>query len=414
MDLLANAQFAIGNCQLLQIMFSTRMRLLYHLRLVGLVTTGGLCGLPVMAAGPASSDYSMFVYIGTYTGPKSQGIYVTRFDPAAGRLTSPELAAKTANPTFLALHPNRRCLYAVAETGTWGGQPVGAVSAFRISPETGSLTLLNQQSSGGAGPCHLALDRTGKCLLVANYGSGSIALLPLQAEGALGQPSATIQHHGSSLNPQRQQGPHAHFITPDPANRFLLTCDLGLDKVLLYRLDAVQGSLAPHDPPWATLEPGAGPRHLAFHPNGRWLFVINELASSLTAFAYDARGGSLKQLQSLSTLPATFAGNNSGAEVQVHPSGKFVYASNRGHDSIAAFAVESRTGRLSLVAHQSTQGKTPRHFALDPTGRWLLAENQDSDNIVVFRVDAQTGRLTPAGQEVKVGSPVCVLFLALK
>ncbi len=354
----------------------------------------------------------MVVYIGTYTGARSQGIYLARFDPASGRLSAPKLAAKASNPSFLAIHPNRRFLYAVSETGNFGGKPGGAVGAYSIEAETGRLTLLNQQSSGGAGPCHLALDRTGKWLLTANYGSGSVALLPVQADGALGEPAATIQHQGSSINLQRQEGPHAHFITVDPADHFVLACDLGLDKVLVYRLAPLKGALVLNDPPSAALKASAGPRHLAFHPNGRLVFVISEMGSSLTSFAYDAAGGTLKEVETVSTLPASFSGNSSGAEVQVHPNGKFVYGSNRGHDSIVAFAVDPASGRLSLVGHQFTQGRTPRHFALDPTGHWLLAENQDSDSIVVFQVDAETGRLSPARQQVRVGSPVCIQFLA--
>jgi 6-phosphogluconolactonase len=389
------------------------MKLLYHLRLVGLILAGGLLCAQVTTAASASSGGSVSVYIGTYTtGAKSQGICLAHLDSATGRLGAPELAAKTTNPSFLAAHPNRRFLYAVGETGNFRGKPVGMVSAFGIAADTGKLTLLNEQSSGGAGPCHLAVDRTGKWLLVANYGSGSIAVLPIQEDGALGEPGAIVQHHGSSVNPQRQEGPHAHFITPGAGNRFVLTCDLGLDKVLVYRLDPATGTLVPNDPPGASLRPGAGPRHLAFHPNGRLLFVISEMGSSLTAFSWDSRRGALKELETVSTLPAGFTGNSTCAEVQVHPSGKFLYGSNRGHDSIAVFAVDSGTGKLSLLEHQSTHGKTPRHFAIDPTGRWLLAENQDSDNVVEFGIDAQTGRLTPEGQEIKVGSPVCVEFVA--
>ena len=394
-------------------MFFRRMKLLHHLRFVGLIPAGGLFCCSFNAAASASGDESVRLYVGTYTGARSQGIYLMRFDPATGRLSAPELAAKTANPSFLAVHPNRRFLYAVGEMGNFRGKPVGAVSAFGIAANTGKLTLINEQPSGGAGPCHLTVDRTGKWLLVANYSSGSIAVLPIGEDGALGEPGAIVQHHGSSVDPQRQAGPHAHFITFDPSGRFVLTCDLGLDKVLVYRLDPAKGTLEPNDPPGASLKPGSGPRHLAFHPNGRLLFVISEMGSTLTAFSWDSRRGALKELETVSTLPAGFAGNSTCAEVQMHPSGKFLYASNRGQDSIAVFAVNARSGKLSLVEHQSTQGKTPRHFAIDPTGRWLLAENQDSDNIVVFRIDRQTGRLTPAGEEVRVGSPVCVLFLTM-
>jgi len=356
----------------------------------------------------------MRVYIGTYTGAKSKGIYVSPFDPATGRLGAPELAASMPSPSFLAMHPDGRHLYAVGETSNLGGKQVGAVNAFRIDEKTGLLTLLNQQSSGGAGPCHLSLDKTGKCVLVANYGSGSVAALPIQADAKLAEPSAAIQHQGSSADPQRQAGPHAHFITVDPANRFALACDLGLDQVLVYRVDPAKGFLAPNAPPFASAKPGSGPRHLAFSPDDRFVYMISEMGATMTAFAYDAKRGSLKELQTVSTLPADFTGAKSCAEVQVHPSGKFVYGSNRGHDSIAVFAVDASSGKLTCVDYQSTQGKTPRHFAIDPTGQWLLAENQDSDNIVVFRLDSKTGRLSPAGQMVEVASPVCAVFAPMK
>jgi len=363
-----------------------------------------------MLAENAPSLNGIPVYIGTYTSGKSKGIYVSRFDPATGRLTAPELAAETPSPSFLALHPGGKFLYAVGENTRLGGKPVGAVSAFSRDAKTGQLTPLNHQSSGGAGPCHLAVDPTGKCLLVANYGDGSIAALAIHADGTLAEPGTVIQHHGSSVNAARQAGPHAHFITPGPANRFALACDLGLDQVLVYRLDPAKSTLVANDPPFATVKPGSGPRHLAFHPSGRFVFLINEMGATMTAFAYDAERGTLKELQTVSTLPAGFTGAKSGAGVQVHPSGKFVYGSNRGHDSIAVFGFEPASGRLTFLECQSTQGKTPRHFALDPAGQWLLAENQDSDSIVVFRVDAKTGRLSPTGQTVSVGAPVCAVF----
>jgi 6-phosphogluconolactonase len=386
------------------------------LRLICHSAFGVFFALGNLATSVASAlpEGSMLVYIGTYTGSKSQGIYVSRFDPTTGSLSQPELAAEAKNASFLALHPDRRLLYAVGEVDTFGGKQAGSVSAFRIDSKSGKLDLLNQQPSGGTGPCHLAVDAAGKCILVANYGSGSIAALPIQAGGKLGEPSAIIQHQGSSLNPQRQTGPHAHFITSDPANRFVLACDLGLDKVLVYRFDPAKAALQPNEPASISLKAGAGPRHLAFHPNGRLAYVINEMGSTLTVFAYDAKRGALRELQSLSTLPGSFKGNNTCAEVQIHPSGKFVYASNRGHDSIALFGVEPETGKLIELGHQSTGGKTPRHFALDPAGKWLLAENQDSDTIVVFRVDSQTGKLTATGSPLHVGAPVCVLFVPVK
>jgi 6-phosphogluconolactonase len=392
-------------------MFSRPMNLPVEFRLIWPALICGLVYPPAMFAATRPLPDTMLVYIGTYTGAKSKGIYVSHFDPATGRLSSPELAAETASPSFLALHPGGRFLYAVGETANLGSKRTGAVSAFSLDAKTGKLTSLNRQSSGGTGPCHLAVDQTGKCLLVANYGSGSIAALPIQAGGSLGEPGAVIQHRGSSVNPQRQAGPHAHFITPDPANRFALTCDLGLDQVLVYRLDPDKAALAANDPPFVAVKPGSGPRHLAFHPSGRFVFLINEMGSTLTAFGYDAKRGALKELQTLSTLPEGFAGRSTCAEVQVHPSGDFVYGSNRGHDSIAVFAFDRVSGKLTCLEHQSTQGKNPRHFALDPTGQWLLAENQDSDSIVVFRVDSKTGRLSATGQRVSVGAPVCAVFV---
>ena len=390
------------------------MQLLLRLHLIWPVLACAFIYTAAIFAEAPPADGAMRVYIGTYTGPKSKGIYVSRFDPATGRLTTPELAATTPNPSFLALHPGGRFLYAVSETGNLAGKSVGAVSAFSLDPQTGQLTLLNQQSSGGTWPCHLAVDPTGKCVLVANYGNGGIAALPIRVDGGLGEAGTVIQHDGSSVNPARQAGPHAHFIAPDPANRFALTCDLGLDQVLVYRLDSARAALLPNNPPFTPIKPGSGPRHLVFHPSGRFVFLINELAATLTVFAYDPKPGTLKELQTVSTLPEAFAGGRSGAELQVHPSGKFVYGSNRGHDSIAVFSLDPKSGRLTLVQHQSTQGKTPRHFALDPSGQWLLAENQDSDTIVIFRVDAETGRLSATSQTVSLGAPACAIFAPVK
>jgi 6-phosphogluconolactonase len=351
------------------------------------------------------------VYFGTYTGAKSKGIYVSRFDPATGRLSAPELAAATRNPSFLALHPGGHFLYAVGEVDNAGGKPAGTVSAFALDRISGKLTLLNQQASGGAGPCHLAVDATGKCLLVANYGSGSIAALPIHADGRLGEAATTIQHTGSSVNPQRQAGPHAHFICPSPDNRFALNCDLGLDQVLVYHLDANAATLTTNDPPFATVAPGAGPRHLTFSPDGKFVYVLNEMGSTISAFSYNPTNAAMTEVQTLSTLPKNFSTNNTCAEIVLHPSGKFLYGSNRGHDSIAAFAVDRKSGRLACVEHQSTQGRTPRHIVIDPTGHWLLAENQASDSVIVFALDPDTGKLKPTGQSLAVGSPVCAVFV---
>jgi 6-phosphogluconolactonase len=359
----------------------------------------------------AASTGSQWVYFGTYTGQKSKGIYVARFEPATGKLSAPELAAETRNPTFLAVNPTRQVLYAVNEVNDFGDPGSGAVSAFRLDQKTGQLTFLNQQPSGGSGPCHLAVAHDNSCVLVASYGSGSVAVLPLEENGLLKKPSASIQHHGSSINRQRQEGPHAHFITWAPGNRLILTCDLGLDKVLIYHLDAPRFGLSANNPPDFPIKPGSGPRHLAFHPSGRYLYLLNEISSTLTVCSYDENNGELKEIQTVSTLPDNFHGASTCAEVQVDPAGQFVYASNRGHDSIAVFAVDQANGKVKLVQDESTQGKTPRHFSLAPGGHWLLAENQDSDNVVVFGVDSHTGRLNAAGISQNIVAPVCAIFV---
>lgn len=349
------------------------------------------------------------IYIGTYTGKTSRGIYTAAFDAGSGKLRAPELAAETTNPSFLALHPRKRFLYAVGEMDSFEGKRTGVVTAYELG-STGKLKFLNHKASEGTGPCHLSVDATGRWVLVANYGSGSVAALAIEPDGRLGASGAMIQHQGSSINRERQAGPHAHYIAPDPRNAFVLSCDLGLDKVLVYRLGEQKPVLVPNDPPFAKITPGSGPRHLAFHPDGRHVYLANEMASTVTVFEYETRTGTLKEVQTMPMLPPEFKGQTTAAEVQVHPSGKFVYASNRGHDTLAVFAVDPKTGKLALVQHQSCGGHTPRHFALDPSGSWLLAANQDSDNIVVFRVASDSGRLTPTGQEVKVGAPVCIVF----
>ncbi|MBU4212698.1 MAG: lactonase family protein [Verrucomicrobia bacterium] len=360
---------------------------------------------------------SCAVYFGTYTSSgKSKGIYTCRLDTSTGILSTPELAAETANPSFLAIHPDRRHLYAVGESGVFGGEKTGAVSAFSIDQVMGKLTLLNRQSTGGLGPCHVNVDLTGKCVLVANYSSGSCASLPVRDDGALGEIVSFIQHEGSSVNPDRQAGPHAHSINLSPDNRFAFVADLGLDKLLVYKLDPSSAALMPNDPPFAKVPPGSGPRHMAFHPDGRFAYVINEMLCTVTVFSYEAGQGALKEIQTVSTLPKgeSVQPGYSTAEVLVHPRGKFLYGSNRGHDTIAVFAIDQANGRLSLIQNESTQGKLPRNFGIDPTGAWLLAVNQDTGNGVVFSVNPKTGKLKPTGQIVEVGAPVCVKFMRAK
>ena len=358
-----------------------------------------------------AEDGMVRVYIGTYTGAKSKGIYASQLDSSTGALSPAELAAEVANPSFLAIHPSRKFLYAVSEVADVAGKPTGAVSAFSIGAKTGKLKLLNQQSSHGAGPCHLVVDRSGKNVLVANYGGGSCASLPISEDGKVGEATSAIQHTGKSVNPARQEGPHAHSINVDPANRFAFVADLGLDKVLIYRFDSTKGLLAANDPPSVSVAPGAGPRHFAFHPSSKFAYVINEIANTVTAFAYDASRGALKEIQTITTLPKDFKDTSHTAEVVVHPSGRFLYGSNRGHDSLAIFAIDPGNGKLTTVGYQPTGGKTPRNFAIDPLGTFLLAENSQSDTIVVFRIDPQTGELKSTGQTLEVASPVCVRFV---
>ena len=374
---------------------------------------GGCAG--AQEAAKAAAGNPMIVYVGTYTGPKSKGIYTMRFDPATGKLTEPEVAAEIKNPSFVTIHPNRRFLYAVGELDEFRGKKGGAVSAFTIDPKSGKLTLMNQETTGGTGPCWVACDATGKVALIANYGGGSISAVPIKPDGSLGAPAAFVQHTGSSVNKSRQSEPHAHSLNATPDNRYAIAADLGLDKLMIYDLNTGDATLKPHDPPFATMPPGSGPRHLAFHPNNKFAFVCGEMGMTVTSFAYDGTRGALTEVQTVSTLPTGTAPSDkySTAEVQVHPSGKFLYVSNRGHDTIAGFSVDGQTGKLTPIGHTPSGGKTPRNFRIDPTGQWLLAANQGSDNVVVFRIDEKTGALSPTGTEAKVGSPVCVKFLTL-
>jgi 6-phosphogluconolactonase len=354
------------------------------------------------------------VYFGTHTGIKSKGIYISRFGTGSGELSAPTLAAETVNPAYVAIDPRNRFLFAVNETDRFNGQACGSVTAFKLDAPTGQLEFLNQQPSGGTSPCHIAVDSPGKYALVANYNSGSVAVFPVQTNGFIGPPTAVIQHHGPGANPQQQAKPHAHCIAVDAANHRVFACDLGLDKVMIYLLNETNGALVPNEIPWVELKPGSGPRHMAFSPDGRHAYVINELDSTLTAFTCNPEHGALNEIQTVSMLPEAFRGKSTCAEVAIHPSGKFVYGSNRGDDSIVVFAVDGPGGRLDFVERQPTRGKTPRCFAIDPTGQYLIAANQDSDGIVVFRINARTGRLTWTGQTVELGEPMCVAFVPME
>ena len=372
---------------------------------------------PTTAQAPAPQTQAgeLLVYFGTYTnGPLSKGIYSSRLNLATGQLSPAQLAAESENPSFLAVHPKRNFLYAVNEVGKFDGQNSGSVSAFAMDRQSGALKFLNRQPSAGAGSAHVTIDSEGKNVLVANYGGGSVAVLPTAANGSLQPPSSTIQHSGSSVNPNRQKGPHAHSINLDSSNRFAYAADLGIDKIMIYRYDAAKGSLTPNTPPSASVEPGSGPRHFAIHPEGRYAYVINELPLTITAFSRDAGNGGLTAFQTISTLQpgTTPQPGYSTAEIQVHPSGRFLYGSNRGHNSISMFLIDPQSGRLTFSQIISTDGRTPRNFGIDPSGTYLLAANQQSDTVTVFRINEKNGRLMQVGTPVAVPAPVCVKFIS--
>lgn len=390
------------------------------LRLVLLLVCALANGLGVFPA--MAGDY--WVFFGTATGPASKGIYVSRMDET-GKLTAPVLAAETPNPTFLAVKPAPDpLLFAANEIGDFNGQKSGAVSAFAVDTVAGELRFLNQQPSGGEGPCHVSIAAGGKVVLAANYTGGSVVTFPVDAEGHLGSPGSFIQNHGSSVNPSRQQGPHAHCIIPSPDNRFVFVCDLGLDQILRYRLDPARGTLTPSDPPFVSVTPGSGPRHITFGPSnssipnttdskGTFGYLLNEMGCTIDVFGYDAPSGNLSRIQSLSALPPDkpVQPSYTAAEIVVHPSNKFLYASVRGPDVISVFRIDSSSGRLTLIDSIPSGGKTPRNFNIDPSGRFLLAANQNSDSVVVFGIDQQTGRLSPTGQTLALGKPMCVVFV---
>lgn len=352
----------------------------------------------------------LLLYVGTYTTGKSEGIYLYRLNLSSGGLKLVATKGGVVNPSFLALAPSRRYLYAVNEVEEFAGKKSGAVSAFALDQKTGELRLLNQQASLGGDPCFVEVDKGGRFVLIANYASGNVAVFPVAPDGSLGQATDLKQDLGSSVNLKRQEGPHAHCIMLDPTNQFAYSCDLGTDKIMIYRFDGRTGRLQPAEQPWVQVKPGAGPRQLAFHPNAKKVFLLSELDSTVTTFARDPAKGSLKELQTLSALPKNFTGTSWSADIHVSRDGRFVYCSNRGHDSIAIFAIGASHGELSLVGYEPTRGMTPRNFAVDPTGTFLLVANQKSDNIVSFRVDHKTGRLAATGHTVSVPSPVCLKF----
>ena len=348
----------------------------------------------------------MYVYFGTHRSGPGIGFSLAHFDTDTGVLTRPEFIMEAVEPAFFVIHPDGRHLYTCNS-----GKTTGSVSAYEINPKTGKLTLLNQKPSGGADPSYITLDKTSRYALVANYQGGSIAVLAINPDHSLGDRTGFAQHTGHSVNPDRQTRPFAHSIIVDPGNRFALVADLGLDKVFVYRFNEKDGSLTPNDPPFTTVKPGSGPRHVKFHPNGQWVYVINEMACAVTGFNWDAAKGSLTEFQTVSTLPEGFTGTNTCAELVIHPNGRFLYGSNRGHDSLAVFAIDQATGKLMLVQRVSSRGNWPRNFTFDPTGKWILCSNHNSDNVAVFRVDAETGKLAQVGKPISVPFPFCARFL---
>jgi 6-phosphogluconolactonase len=364
----------------------------------------------------------LLVYVGTYTEDilfgtgqilegKGEGIHIYRMDPDTGALSPHSVAGEIKNPSYLAFHQNHRFLYAVNELKSYNGEATGTLSAFSMDPDTGRLEYINMVATHGTDPCHVTVDRTGRYTLVANFASGSVAVLPIREDGGLREASEVIQHQGSSVDPVRQIGPHAHSVTLDASNRFAYIPDLGLDKLMIYRFDSEHGKLETHEQGYLETKPGAGPRHFVIHPDNSFAYLINELDSTILNLGYDGERGTVKEIQTVSTLPQSFQGNSTCADILVDPRGQFLYASNRGHDSIVMYRIDGASGKLALIGHQSTGGRTPRNFTIDRSGAFLFAANQDSDNIVCFRIDPDSGRLTPTGQVTPAPTPVCVKIL---
>jgi 6-phosphogluconolactonase len=367
-------------------------------------------------------EKELLVYVGTYTEKirfgtgqifegKGEGIHIYKIDPATGLLQPQHTAKGIKNPSYLAFHPNRRFLYAVNELKVYKGEATGTLSSFAIEPQSGELNFINKVPTHGTDPCHVTVDQTGKYALVANFSSGSVAVLPIREDGSLSEASAVIQHEGSSLDAVRQSGPHAHSVTLDASNRFAYVPDLGLDKLMIYNFDSERGKLKPHDQPWFETKPGAGPRHFVFHPNNNFAYLINELASTIVSLGYGRERGTLEEIQTVPSLPESFEGESTCADIHVDPSGRFLFGSNRGHDSIVVYSISRESGKLTYIGHEPTQGRTPRNLAVDPTGRFIFAANQDSNTVVHFSIDQQTGRLTPTGQITKAPTPVCLKIL---
>ena len=366
---------------------------------IGILQIGALA----LALSHAASGEDLFVYFGTHTAGPGKGFSLAHFDTATGALSKPEFLLEAPAPAYFIIAPDGKHLYTCNSTGF--------VSAYAIDRATAHLTLLNQVPSGGGDPSYISLDRTARYVFVANYAGGNIAAWKLEPDGSIGARTAFVQHTGSGVNPQRQSHAFAHSIRVDLTNRFVLVGDLGVDKVFVYKFDVKDGSLTPNDPPFVSVKPGSGARHVVFHPNGRWVYLITELGNTVIQFDWDAERGRLKELQTVSTLPADFKGTSNCSEIMIHPNGKFLYGSNRGHDSIAVFAIDAKSGRLTPIEYVPSGGQTPRNFDFDPSGRWMLVTNHGNNMAMVFRVDETTGKLTPVGKPVEVPYPFCPRFL---
>jgi 6-phosphogluconolactonase len=347
-----------------------------------------------------------YVLVGTYTSGKSEGIYLYKFNTTSGEVSLVS-TAKADNPSFLAVSPDEKYVYAVNENGN----DKGSIAAYSFDKKSGVLTFLNKQSSGGDHPCYVNIDKKGKWVVCANYTGGSLAVLPVGSNGSLLPPLQVIKHEGHSVNQQRQEKPHVHSTIFSPDYKFLFVCDLGMDKIMIYSFDDNTGKLNPANPPFEAISPGSGPRHFTFHPSGKYAYLVEELSGNVAVFNYDE--GKLRNIQTISAIPADYKGSVGSADIHLSPDGKFLYASNRGESNTIAIFSVGADGKLQLLGHQSTLGKTPRNFSIDPSGNFLLVANQNSDNIVIYRIDKKTGLLNPLEKQISVPSPVCVKWAGM-
>ncbi|MDZ7900329.1 MAG: lactonase family protein [Arcicella sp.] len=352
---------------------------------------------------PTNNDF--YLLVGTYTSGKSEGIYTFKFNVKTGEFTPKSIAKNIKNPSFLAISPDSKYVYSAGET-----DKEGSVHSFEFDKKTGILTPLTTQSAHGNYPCYVAIDKTGKWVICGNYGAGNLSVFPVETDGSLGKATQTIQHEGKSINPGNQESPHVHSINIASNNVDVFVADLGMDKIVTYSLDAKTGKLSSGNPPFTKIKNGSGPRHFEFHPNGKFAYCIQEISGEVVAFEY--KKGALNTIQTISTKPADLKGDLNCADLHISPDGKFLYGSNRVHDSLVIYAVDAKTGKLTYVAHQSVLGKKPRNFVIAPSGNFVLVANQDSDNVVIFKRDIMKGTLTPTGKEIAVPNPVCLKMVS--